>query len=703
VDPSLALLLDALPMALLAVDRELRVVAWAPGAPGALPAAWRVVPESPLGKRLAEVFPGSATRLEDGLQAVLDAGATGEELIEEGGAGARRTWRVRRAPIHRAGEVTHALCWIEDVTERRRAEERLLTLDKAVETMQIGVTVTDLEGCILFTNRADAGMHGYEPEELIGRDVGILAGGGTRRRLSREQLKRIGSWRRESVNTTRDGRVIPVQLLSDVVLGLDGEPVALVTTCEDISERRRFEQRIEDLAYRDTLTGLPNRRLFEDRLRVGLLDARRRGRHLALVFVDLDGFKLVNDSLGHEAGDALLKEVAERLRACVREGDTVARLGGDEFTLLLPGVGRHEDLGRIAEKVLHSLRPPVTIAGQELFLSASLGVAYHPDHGDDVDTLLRSADAAMYRSKELGRDTYRVYESEMSREAGERLSLESGLRQALRDGELEAHYQPILACDDGRLLSLEALVRWRHPERGLLAPATFVPIAEATGLVVPLGLWMLRHACAQLRTWQLEGLDIPTVAVNVSGRHLIHPSFVEQVRDALADAGLAAGCLTLEITETASMERGEQIIGTLDALRALGVRLSIDDFGTGFSSLSRLNRFPIDALKIDGSFIAGVTGRPEGRPDGRAEGRSDAPIASAVIGLAHTLGLQVIAEGVETEAQLAFLADRRCDAVQGHLFSRPIPPDECAQLVRCGALAAADSPFGRDRPRVRTR
>jgi diguanylate cyclase (GGDEF)-like protein/PAS domain S-box-containing protein len=535
--------------------------------------------------------------------------------------------------------------------------------------MQIGVTVTDLEGRILYTNPADASIHGYSVDELVGCDATIYTGGEPRRAMSREQIMRMKSWRRESQNQTKTGAVVPVRLMSDLVIGESGEPLAIVTTCEDISERKRVEEQIERLAYRDTLTGLPNRRLFNDRLNIALLQAHRAGERVAVLFVDLDGFKLVNDSLGHDVGDRLLCEVAQRLEACVRQGDTVARLGGDEFTLLLPAVARPLDLEIVADKVLAALRPPFELAGQQLFLSASMGVALYPDHGLNVETLVKNADAAMYRAKEMGRDTFRVYAREMSAVARDRLAMESGLRNALRAGELEAYYQPIAWAGSGKLRGFEALVRWRHPAKGLLAPDEFIPMAEMTGLVVPLGVWILKEACRQLVRWRERGYVELGMAVNLSGRHVQHPGLLEHVREALEESGAPASRLTLEITETASMQKVEQTLGAMQALRSLGVRISIDDFGTGYSSLGHLNRFPIDALKIDRSFVADI-----------GPGRGQ-PIAEAVIALAHTLDLDVIAEGVETEAQRALLERLHCDALQGHLFSPALPAVGCDRFL----------------------
>ncbi|HEY6548006.1 MAG TPA: EAL domain-containing protein, partial [Vicinamibacteria bacterium] len=536
----------------------------------------------------------------------------------------------------------------------------LRTLDKAVQTMQLGVTVTDLEGTILYTNPADARLHGWIPEELIGRHASVFAppSGGKRRSHSPEQLRSMKSWRRESMNVTRDGRVFPAQLLSDVVTDLHDNPVGLVTTCEDITERRRAAEQIENLAYRDTLTGLPNRRLFTDRLDVAVSNAARQRQKLAVIFTDLDGFKLVNDSLGHAWGDELLRHVARRIEACVRHGDTVARLGGDEFTLILPGIEKGADAERIARKVLDALRPALKLGQHDLYVTASLGVAVYPDHGDSVEALLKNADAAMYRAKEDGRDTFRVFAREMGASGLDRISVESELRTALVEGQLLAHYQPLVRAGTGEAFAAEALVRWDHPGRGLLSPGQFLPLAESSGAIVPLGAFMLWTALAQLREWHDQGLDHLSVCVNVSARQFQHSGLADDVTAALKASRVAPERLILEVAEADCMQKPQQTLQALRELKGLGVQIALDDFGVGFSSLAHLRRLPVDFLKIDRSFTADVT-----------TDKDAAAIASAVIALSRTFGFEVVAEGVETEAQRAFLEAEKCSGLQGNLFA----------------------------------
>jgi diguanylate cyclase (GGDEF)-like protein len=432
---------------------------------------------------------------------------------------------------------------------------------------------------------------------------------------------------------------------------------------------QKSEERLSSLAYHDTLTGLPNRLLFHDRLALAVAQSPRHGKGLAVLFMDVDRFKVINDSLGHSVGDRLIREVAARLRACVREGDTVARLGGDEFTVLLPDVGQAVDAAKVAGKVLDVIRVPFDIDGREIFVTSSMGISLYPDDGRDAETLVKNADAAMYRAKEQGRDRYLLYTPALNATALERLALESSLRKALPNDELLLHYQPIVDVATRRVHGVEALLRWNHPELGLVPPADFIPLAEVTGLILAMGPWVLRTACAQARAWQElhPGLR---VAVNLSARQFQEPGLVGHVTDALADTGLDPRLLQLEITESSAMQNAQAAIQTLRELKALGVGLSIDDFGTGYSSLSYLRRFPIDTLKIDQSFIRDIGADPD-----------DAAIASAIIALARTLKLSVVAEGVETAEQLAFVARHGCDQTQGYLFSRPLSAQRCADLL----------------------
>jgi diguanylate cyclase (GGDEF)-like protein len=465
-----------------------------------------------------------------------------------------------------------------------------------------------------------------------------------------------------------------VDFLLEWVIGL-GMVMALLE--EQRASAVRSAQEAEHLAYHDPLTGLPNRRLLLDRLAVALAHGRRSGHRLAVLFVDLDRFKVINDSLGHATGDELLRQVGARLRAAVRAEDTLARLGGDEFVLLLPELDGAEGAGEVAGKVLEALREPFMVGGRELFVTASAGISVAPDDGAEGETLLRHADIAMYGGKQARGDGYRFFTPEMNRRALERLETESALRRALVQDELALVYQPVVDLRTGRVSAVEALVRWNHPTLGMLAPDQFLEVAEATGLIVPLGAWVLRTACGQARRWREAGHDSLRLLVNLSVRQFQEPALVQQVAETLAREGLPPELLELEITESVAMRDTAASEDVLGGLRSVGVRLSIDDFGTGYSSLEYLRRFPIHTLKVDRTFVRDVQ-TDEG----------DAAIVSAVVAMAHRLGLTVIAEGVEHPGQLEFLRAQGCDAVQGFLISRPLPADALhAFLAARGANA----------------
>jgi len=438
------------------------------------------------------------------------------------------------------------------------------------------------------------------------------------------------------------------------------------------------------LAYRDALTGLPNRQLFLDRLSQAVAQARRSGESLAVLFLDFDRFRVIEDSLGHSAGNDLLRKLAHRLQRCVREGDTVARLAADEFAVLVHHVAQPEDASRVAAKLLESVRPPIDVQGRELSITASLGIACFPSDGDLPETLLKNADTAMYRAKGEGRDTYRLYHHAMNDRALEQLSLEGALRKAISQGnELTAFYQPLVSLASGRIEGAEALVRWNHPERGLLGAGQFISVAEASGLIVAIDNWMLYTACARAQEWRLRGHDALRVEVNLSARQFQLPDLVAAVTRCLQETGLPPEALEIEITESIAMRNIARSAEILRNLRDQGVRISLDDFGTGYSSLSYLKTLPVDTVKLDQSFVRDVT-----------TDRGDAAISTAIIAMAHSLGLRVVAEGVETEEQLAFLRDHECDTVQGFLFGPPVPPEELEKLLEGSSRLATAVPVG---------
>ena len=437
---------------------------------------------------------------------------------------------------------------------------------------------------------------------------------------------------------------------------------AVLIVLEDQREMSAFSSsQVEQLAYYDTLTGLPNRSLFNDRLSVALGHASRHRYKLAILFLDIDRFKQINDSLGHTVGDRLLKIVSTRIRSAIREEDTVARFGGDEFTVLIHIIGKIEDAGKIAQKILDALKTPITIDERDFVVTSSIGISVYPLDGADGETLIRNADTAMYRAKDLGRNSYQFYAATMNHKALEALEVENGLRRALANNEFVLYYQPLVDVTSATVFGLEALIRWQHPELGLLRPDRFIPAAEQSGLIIAMGRWVLREACKQAAEWHRRGHKV-VMAVNLSGRQFSDADLLHHIQDALEEAGLKPEYLELEITEGYAMQDVQKAIQTLKQLKTLGVRIAIDDFGTGYSCLSYLKQFPIDTLKLDGSFVRDLAA-PE-----------DAQIALGVIALAHSLKLKVIAEGVETISQLAFLKEHACDRLQGYLFSRPMPP-----------------------------
>ncbi|HYD56272.1 MAG TPA: EAL domain-containing protein, partial [Burkholderiales bacterium] len=434
--------------------------------------------------------------------------------------------------------------------------------------------------------------------------------------------------------------------------------------------RIESESRLAFLAQFDALTGLPNRALLADRFAQMIVQARRRASLLGVLFIDLDHFKLVNDSLGHAGGDALLKEVAARLQGCVRAGDTVARISGDEFAVLLADLARAEDAALVAQKILDRLAEPVAVAGKETFVSASIGIAAFPADGADAETLLRAADAAMYRAKQAGRNAYQFFTPEIDQRTRARAQLGSELRRALERNEFELAYQPKISLRTGEACGAEALLRWRRPDGEVVSPAQFIPVLEETGLIVAVGEWVLTRACADLKAWQAAGLRVVPIAVNLSARQFRQSDLEARIRSIIEAAGVAPGLLELEITESQLMQDPEHAVRVLEALHAAGIGIAIDDFGTGYSSLSYLTRFPVSSLKIDRSFVADVL-----------SDRADATIVRTVVDMAHSLGVTVVAEGVETEAQAAFLSALGCEQAQGFLFARPMPAAALAERI----------------------
>jgi diguanylate cyclase (GGDEF)-like protein/PAS domain S-box-containing protein len=560
---------------------------------------------------------------------------------------------------------------------RRRAEEALRENERRfrslIERSSDIITVIDRDGTILYESPSIERLLGRTPGELIGTKLqqhihpdDVAAVLEEVERPSRESVQSVEFRFRERGGGWRS-------LEASVNHLLDNPDIAgVVLNCRDITARKQDEATIRHLAYFDALTGLPNRLLFNDRLAQALAHARRRGAPgVAIMFLDLDRFKTINDTLGHGAGDELLRASADRFSGTLREEDTVARLGGDEFLFLLQGIDDVESAARVAQKILDVFNTPFLVLDHELHATASIGISMFPLDGTDGETLIRNADTALYRAKEGGRNRYQLYAPAMNAVALKRLVLENSLRHAVDRNELLLHYQPLVSLENGDPVGVEALIRWKHPELGLVSPAEFIPMAEETGLIVPLTRWILRAACAQMKEWQQSGIEIETVSVNVSARRFNDCNLPAMIGEVLRSTELDGRYLSIEITESVMMESADATINTLQQLKKFGIKISIDDFGTGYSSLSYLKRLPIDTLKIDQSFVRDIPSDSD-----------DAAIAILIIAMAHNLKLSVVAEGVETREQMSFLQSKRCDIMQGYLISRPLPAAEITEFLK---------------------
>jgi diguanylate cyclase (GGDEF)-like protein/PAS domain S-box-containing protein len=559
--------------------------------------------------------------------------------------------------------------FVYDITLRKHAEEMLRKHSAAMTASMDGIGI--LNGRLEFTYANDslASLFGFPgPHSLIGRSLCDLY-------EPQEQVRFItsiipvvqqrGRWRGEATGLRCDGAIFP-QEISLTAVG-DGSVVCVV---RDVTERTYAEEQIKHLAYHDALTSLPNRLLFKDRLTVALSHAQRDGSRLAVLFLDLDRFKIINDSLGHNIGDQLLQAVSARVQSCVRESDTVARLGGDEFIVLLPNLRRADEAAPVAMKILEAIRYPLHVEGREFFMTTSIGISLFPEDGADAETLIKNADTSMYQAKEMGRDNYQMYNAIVNAKTLQRIALEHGLRRALANDELSVVYQPIIDLRNGRICGVEALLRWNHQQMGNIPPSTFIPLAESTGVMQSIGAWALEQACRQARIWHDNGYPNLSLAVNLSVTQLQQLDLVNQVRTILAETRLPSRLLELEITESVAMQSPEQSIRTLYDLKKMGIRISLDDFGTGHSSLSYLKRFPIDTLKIDQSFVQDITSDPD-----------TAAIVTAIVAMAHSLRLKVVAEGVEYEEQKNFLRRHGCDLMQGFLVTKPVPANALTSIL----------------------
>ncbi len=644
-----------------------------------------------------QVIVGSAARLE-----TMFVAKGGRKIFLEGNINCR----------YKEGKPIAARGIFRNITERKRAEEELTALNESLELrvadrtqeltrayefnksvldgMNDPISIIDvITHKIIGTNAAFLQEYGLPEAEAIGKTCYEI----THRRTDPCKpphdicplLDTVASGRHareEHVHYTHDGREQYVEVLTSPIRDEQGKIIQAIHIQRDITDRKQAEKQIRLLAYYDNLTGLPNRTFYKELLTRALTHAKRFAKIIATLFIDLDSFKRINDTLGHDAGDELLRAVAARLLKCVRKTDyiaraddeeflnTVSRVGGDEFIVMLNDVARDHDAALVARRILNDLRRPFLLSGHEVFVSASIGISLYPSDGENAETLFKNADIAMYNAKEQGKNNYQFFANSMNVKALERLTMENELHRALERKEFLLYYQPKLNVRSRKIIGFEALIRWKHPEKGLVSPAAFIPLAEETGLIVPIGAWVLRTACLQCKAWQAMGFVSLPVAVNISKRQFEQQDLVETVTLALREADLSPESLELEITESMIMQDPERAIAMLHELKAKGIRTSIDDFGTGYSSLDYLRRIPLDSLKVDRSFVMNVTTSPD-----------DAAITSAIIAMARALKLKVVAEGVETEQQLAFLRERECDEAQGYLFSKPIPAEQCAELI----------------------
>jgi diguanylate cyclase (GGDEF)-like protein/PAS domain S-box-containing protein len=580
-----------------------------------------------------------------------------------------------RARLADVARLTGSLFAARDAWSRKAigaAEEKLRHQAQILDQIHDSVITMDPFGFITGWNKGAERLFGYKAEEVNGRNILFLYADETKGSILPDEFLHRGGHEMEVRRRKKSGETFWASLSLSRSVDANGRVIGLTGFLTDISERKRAEERIHSLAYYDTLTGLPNRTLLCELTEKALARASRNGKQLALLFIDLNRFKPINDTLGHEIGNRLLQEVARRIREAVRSEDAVARLGGDEFVVALLEITRRDQAAAVAEKLLGILDAPFLIDEHELRIGGSIGISVYPADGADSETLLRLADIAMYRTKQGDHGGYGFYSQEMNRRALDALKIETGLRRALERGELLLHYQPKVALADGCLIGAEALVRWQHPEDGLVPPDAFVPVAEETGLIVRLGAWVLDAACRQAGIWRDAGLAPIRVAVNLSAREFV-ASLPARVQEVLDRHRLTPEWLELEITESMLMHSSDRVIAMMDELAAMGVTLSLDDFGTGFSSLSYLKRFPIHTLKIDRSFISGI-------PDDA----NDNAIAAAIISMGKQLKHRVIAEGVENKAQLDFLSAAGCDEIQGFVYSRPVPAEQFTPLLRKG-------------------
>jgi diguanylate cyclase (GGDEF)-like protein/PAS domain S-box-containing protein len=570
--------------------------------------------------------------------------------------------------------------YLIDITDQKIAEDELKLASIVYESSIEGIIVTGADGTIQSVNRAFTMITGYTPEEAIGKNPRMLKSDrhdSEFYRMMWECIDRTGKWQGEMWNRRKNNEIYPQLLSISAVKDDKGKVIYYVGVFNDLIELKQKESEIEYRAYHDPLTGLPNRNLFNDRLKREISRSGRNEKQLAVMFLDLDNFKTINDSLGHVVGDYLLQDVSKRLLKCVRDVDTIARIGGDEFVVLLPLISDPTEVVIVAQRILDIFKEPFRVKNHELFSTASIGISIYPPDGTDPLELLRHSDLAMYHAKEQGKNDYVFFSKQMNVQVKKRLQLENLLRYAFRENQFLLYYQPLVDIATGTMVGVEALLRWNHPDEGLIVPSEFIPLAEETGMILKLGQWVLETSCQQNLAWQKHGANSLYVSVNVSSRQFYRRDFLESIKKILKCTGLAHQSLSLQLTENSIMGYGgaggsqEKIVRIMKALTRMGIKLSIDDFGMGFSSLNWLRHFPVDTIKIDRSFIAGIPHKAD-----------CTAITRAIISLAKNLKLNVLAEGVETKEQLDLLRENGCDLIQGYYYSPPLPPEQISRLIK---------------------
>lgn len=623
-----------------------------------------------IGKMEADIFqldpPEDVNKID---QAIIEQSDFFEKEIEIFIKGEQRSFVLIKFPwLISQNQVCGIGCVLTEITHMKWLEKNYGLAQKVIENTSEAVVFTDAKGLILDVNNAYQSITGYQREELIGKNPNVLKSGRHDRNFYQSmwaQIKAKGYWSGEVWDRRKNGEIYPKWLMINAMMDEEGSATGYVGIFSDLSDQKKAEEKLEELSFYDPLTHLPNRVLFHDRLSVGVSIAKREKHLLAVLLIDLDRFKVVNDSLGHNVGDELLELIAQRFLTLGRESDTVARLGGDEFAVLLPELNSAEDASVVAQNFIDSLQDPFCFSGHTINIGASIGVSIFPSDGADVDGLIKRAELALYKAKEQGRNTYQYFSQELQDAVSEQLEMEDEMRHAILNQQFTLYYQPKFSLATNKVTGMEALVRWIHPEKGLIPPDKFIPLAEESGLIISLGEWILQEACRATAEWVKKYDDNLVVAVNLSAKQFKSENLLKTIQNTLDAFQLDPKNIELEITESCVMEDVEKALQTMKNFRDCRLRLAIDDFGTGYSSLGYLKQFPMNTLKIDRSFIMDLT--PES---------DDAAIVEVVILLADKLGLDVVAEGVETDAQLAFLRSQGCQYVQGYLLSRPLPADE---------------------------